>query len=306
MSTARLAIVTGKGGVGKTTVAAALARAAIREGQRVLVVEIATPGRLASVLDVDRLPHEPRRLRDDLSAVALDEARALESLVYNLMPLRMLSRRLLSSETFRVLAAAVPGILETALLAQIVGWLEERTGLGRPRWDVIILDAPASGHSVPLLATPRTLSGLATIGPLGDVVRRVSSCLGNPERTSAYVVAIPEEWAVAEAIELYASLRDDLGIAAKRPLLNAVVPRRFSRADEQLLTEADAQDAVDPEMLVAARYFIERRLAAGRHAKSLRSGTGTRPLELPFLFSSTMVWDDLDPLAEALAPAHVG
>jgi anion-transporting ArsA/GET3 family ATPase len=303
MAAPRLVIVTGKGGVGKTTVAAAVARAAVEGRRRALLVEVANPGRLASVLGVSALTPEPRPIVDGLSAVALDEGRALEELVHRLMPLRLLSRRLLSSETFRVIAAAVPGILEAALLAQVVAWLEERDRRGRPRWDVVVLDSPASGHSVPLLATPRTLSGLASVGPLGDVMRRTSRWLTDEALTRALVVAIPEDWAVAEAVELYESLRGGLAIPVGRPLLNAVFPRRFSRADEALLAEAESAHSVDPHLLAAGRFFVERRERAQAHARTLRSGTRARPLELPFVFSTSMVWDDLGALADAVVPA---
>jgi len=299
----RFVIVTGKGGVGKTTVAAGVARAAVEAGKRALLVEVARPGRLASLLGVPPLESEPRIVSPMLSAVALDETRALEALVGRLMPLRLIARRLLGSETFRIVAAAIPGIAEAALLAQVVVWLEETDRLRRPRYDTVILDAPASGHSVPLLATPRTLSGIATIGPLGNVLRRIAHWLGDPERTRCLVVSIPEDWAVAEAIELYRSLRDGLGVPLARPALNAVFPRRFSRREVDLLEQAEAASSLDPKLIEAGRFFVRRRDAAQAQSRALRSGTATKPLELPFIFSRTMLWHDLEPLAGALAPA---
>lgn len=298
----RLVIVTGKGGVGKTTVAAAVAQAAVAARRRVLLVEVATPGRLASVLDVPPLTGEPRTILEGLSAVALDESSALEDLVHSLMPLRLLSSRLLSSDTFRIIAAAVPGIIETALLARVIAWLEEQDRRGRPRWDLVVLDSPASGHSVPLLATPRTMSGLATVGPLGAIVRKTSRWLADPALTRALVVAIPEDWAVAEAVELWESLRDGLALPVGRPILNAVFPKRFSRADEALLEEAEASHSIDPQLLEAGRYFLRRRTMAMEHGRALRAATRERPLELPFLFSTSMTWEDLGPLADALDP----
>ncbi len=297
---ARLAIVTGKGGVGKTTVTAALARAAIRAGQRVLLVEARTPGRLASVLGVSELDPEPRLIDRDLFAVALDAQRALEALVHQMMPLRLLSRRLLSSDTFRVVAAAVPGIPEAAMLAQVVAWLGEGDRLRGPRWDLVVLDAPASGHSVPLLAAPGTLSGLATVGPLGQILRRISARLTDPLRTTGLVVSIPEPWAIAEAVELYGSLRDALHIPLARPIVNAVFPRRFSRREEALLDQAEASGSVDSRLLAAGRYFLRRRAEAQEQIRALRAGTQERPVELPFLFAADMGFSRLDPLAEAL------
>ncbi|MFM7143665.1 MAG: ArsA family ATPase [Alphaproteobacteria bacterium] len=151
MADPRLLIVTGKGGVGKTTVTAAIGRATSRAGLRTLLVETASPGRLANVLRVPALEAEPRRVDERLDAVSLDADAALASFVATLLPLRMLSNALMGSDTFRIVAAALPGIAEAALLSQVLAWLEPR-GLRRAAWDRIVLDAPASGHSAPLLS----------------------------------------------------------------------------------------------------------------------------------------------------------
>ena len=307
--TTRLVIVTGKGGVGKTTIAAGLARAAADRGERVLLVEVATPSRLGSILEGDLGP-TPRPVAPRVSAVALDEQRALEALVDRLMPLRLLSRRLLSSESFRTVAAAVPGILEAALLTQLGAWLEGKElghALGRDgRCDRIIVDAPASGHTVPLLATPETLGGIATMGPLGDALRKTGRWLRDAARTAVLVVAIPEDWAVAEAIELARSLRGELGLPVARPVLNGVFPKRFSRDEERALHHAEAQASIDEALLRAGRYFLARREVATEQSRRLRSATGERPIELPFLFSTSMSWSDLEPIAEGLSPLLAG
>jgi anion-transporting ArsA/GET3 family ATPase len=298
---ARLVIVTGKGGVGKTTVAAALARAAVGDGKRVLLVEVASPGRLAHVLGVPPLGPEPRAIGESLDAVALDEEQALETFVHELMPLRLLSRRLLSSGTFRIIAAAVPGIPEAAMLSHLLSWLERGDRRRGVRYDLVVLDSPASGHSAPLLATPRALGGLGAVGPLGATMRRISAWLSDPARTTGIVVAIPEPWAVAEAVELYARLRDEIGVPLARPVLNAVYPRRFGKREEELLRGAEA--SIDPQLLAAGRYFLERRAAAQEQSRTLRAGVHERPIELPFLFSADMTLPDLDPLGEALLAA---
>lgn len=285
---------TGKGGVGKTTVSVAA-------GERVLLVETASPGRLGAVLECDALGHEPREVAPRVDAAAMDDRRAFEALIERLMPLRPLSRRLLSSDTFRILANAVPGILEAARLTQIAAWLDGRElGRGR-RYARLIVDAPASGHSVPMLAAPATLSGLASVGPLGESLRRTARMLRDPGRTRAWVVSIPEDWAVAEAIELHRTLRRELGLQPAASILNAVFPRRFSRAEETALARAAGK--VDERLLRVGRYFAYRRRAAADQLRRLREATRSRPIELPFLFCERMAWADLAPLATALRPA---
>jgi anion-transporting ArsA/GET3 family ATPase len=300
MSRTRLAIVTGKGGVGRTTVAAALARAAVRAGQRVLLIDLLQPGRLAHVLGAPSLGAAPRAVGRSLDAVAMDETHALEALVTELMPLRILSRRLLSSETFRIVAAAVPGIPEAATLAQLLDWLEHGDRARGSHYDLVILDSPASGHSTPLLQAPETLGRLAAVGPLGHVLERVAALLADPARTMAIVVAIPEAWAVAEAVELYTHLRDELRIPLARPVLNATFPRRFTKREEDLLRDAELASSIDPELIAAGRHFLRRRENAQIQSRALRDGTGERPIELPFLFSPEMTFEHLDPVADAL------
>src|SRR5262249_2422751 len=153
---------------------------------------------------------------------------------------------------------------------QIVGWLEERDAIRRPRYQLVIVDAPASGHSLPLFATAANLSGLGSIGPLREVLRKISGWLQDNERTCAFVVSIPEEWAVSEAVELQTQLRDSLGLRVSRPLLNGVFPRRFSRRDAEILCSAESEASIDPRLLRAARYFLDRRAASAKQARTLR------------------------------------
>src|SRR5262245_53816931 len=145
----RLVVVTGKGGVGRTVVTAALAHAAADGGRRVLAVEVGA-GRLGPLLG-KTLGTEPTPVAPRLSAVTVDGQTALREFILDVLRLRVLARRLLESTSFQLLAAAAPGLSEFLLLHQLTGWLDAHR-LGRPLYDLVIVDAPASGHSLPVLA----------------------------------------------------------------------------------------------------------------------------------------------------------
>src|SRR3989442_3663849 len=157
----RLVVVTGKGGVGKTTVTAALAHAAARGGRRVLAVEVGR-GPLGALLGVTRLGAEPTRVAPGLAAASLQPEALLGDFVAGVLRFRVLARRLLQSTSFQVLAAAAPGLGEFLVLHRLLGWVEARRGR-RPPHHLVIVDAPAPRHPLPLPAAPYTLGALARL-----------------------------------------------------------------------------------------------------------------------------------------------
>src|SRR2546430_12176499 len=150
----RLVIVTGRGGVGKSAVTAALARAVAGAGRRVLAVEV-TRGGLGPLLGMDTLGPAPTVVAPRLQATALEPEEALGDFVYGILRFRMLARRLLESTSFQVLAAAAPGLPELLVLHRLLGWVEERR-LGRRVYDLLLVDAPPPGPSLPPLPAPPT------------------------------------------------------------------------------------------------------------------------------------------------------
>ena len=186
LTSQRLVVVTGKGGVGKTAVAAALARAAVAANRRVLAVEVGR-GRLGALLGAARGGLEPRPVSPGLAMATVEPEDALGDFVHGVLRIRMLSRRLLESTSFQVLAAAAPGLPEFLVLQKLQAWLDARR-LGRTVYDLIVVDAPASGHSLPLLAAPRTLGALARLGPVGDTLRVIGATLADPATTLVCLV----------------------------------------------------------------------------------------------------------------------
>jgi anion-transporting ArsA/GET3 family ATPase len=282
LTTQRLIVVTGKGGVGKTTVTAALARAAASAGRRVLAVEVGR-GPLGPLLGAKRLGDEPTRIEPGLAAATIEPERTLADFVEGVLRFRVLARRLLQSTSFQVLAAAAPGLPEFLVLNRVLGWIEARR-LGRPVHELVLVDAPASGHSLPLLAAPRTLGALARLGPVAELLGKIARLLADPAATLVCVVTTPEELAVRETVELHRQLVDGLGLTVAPPIVNALPPRRFTRPDAEALDRIEAACGPHPYVR-AARFQLERRRQAEAQVAALRKAIGAAPIRLPFLFT---------------------
>jgi anion-transporting ArsA/GET3 family ATPase len=294
----RLLIVTGKGGVGKTSVTAALARATAGARRRVLAVEVGRGG-LGPLLGGGPLGAEPSVVAPGLLAATIEPEEALADFVHGVLRFRVLSRRLLESTSFQVLAAAAPGLPEFLVLQRLLGWIEARR-LGRPVYDLVIVDAPASGHSLPLLAAPRTLGTLARIGPVAAILAKIDALLRDPAQTLVCVVTTPEELAVRETIDLHRELRETLGLPVATPIVNAVPPRHFTARDAEGIAGRDPES--DPYAF-AARFQIARRRQASVQVATLRRALRATPIPLPFLFAGPEGPGGIARLAAALAVA---
>jgi anion-transporting ArsA/GET3 family ATPase len=300
LASQRLIVVTGKGGVGKTTVTAALAHAVAASGRRVLAVEVGR-GPLGALLGAPRLGTEPVHVTGRLAAASLEPEALLGDFVEGVLRFRILARRLLESTAFQVLAAAAPGLGEFLVLHRLLGWIEARRR-GRALYDLIVVDAPASGHSLPLLAAPRTLGALARLGPVAELLARVQRLIADPDATLVCVVTTPEELAVRETVELHRELGEHLGLAVAPPIVNALPPRRFTAGDAAALDRLEAAGGPHP-YLAAARFQLERRRQADAQLAALRRALGAAPIRLPFLFAAPDAPAGVAALAAELAAA---
>ncbi|HTU78774.1 MAG TPA: ArsA-related P-loop ATPase [Solirubrobacteraceae bacterium] len=253
-----LLVITGKGGVGKTTIAAALGLLAARDGRRTIVVEVGRESRLPDLFGLaPAAAGIERPLQDRLSSITIDPDRALLEWL-QVLGGRVSGRVLASSGTFQYFAAAAPGARELVTMVkicQLTGGAHERAR-GRP-YDLVVLDAPATGHALGLLGSPHTFGAIARVGPIASGTRKVQELLETPHRSAYLAVALATEMAVTEALELQDGLGAQLGRGLEAVIVNALLPRRFS-AEELVRIDAAAE------------------LAAGReHARSV-GGAGAR------------------------------
>src|SRR3954465_11415503 len=214
-STSHVVIVAGKGGVGKTTVTAALATAAARAGSRVLVVEIEGKSGLATMFGVEALTYDEIDLDSGIRARFLTpDAALVDYLVTHGM--KRISKRLIASGALDVVATAVPGMKDILVLGKVKSLDEIRAA------ELIIVDAPAAGHAISFLLSPRGLLDAVRVGPINKQASDVVQLLSDPERCQVMLVTLPEETPVSEVIDTAFAIEDRAGVALGPVVVNGV------------------------------------------------------------------------------------
>jgi len=230
-----LLVVTGKGGVGKTTLATALGLLACERGLRTIVVELGEQARVPELFGL-AAPEAGTEieLRDGLWSLSIDPDRALLEWLQALGG-RVSGRVLASSSTFQYFAAAAPGAKELVSMVKIWDLTQPQRRRGRA-YDLVVLDAPATGHALGLLDSPRTFGAIARVGPIAGQAERLGKLLEDRARSSYVAVAHPTEMAITETLDLQQRLHDQLGRDLDAVIVNGVLPQRFSAPELDRLT----------------------------------------------------------------------
>lgn len=297
----RLVVVSGKGGVGRTTVAAALARAAANAGKRVLIATSAPTDRLGRLFGRPALDATVSAVAPGIDAVNMTPESALRE--YGVLTLRseLVARALFENRATRAFLGAVPGLDAYALLGKAWWHTTERAG-DRLRYDLTILDGPASGHAALMLRIPGAILAAMPKGPLARDAHAVEDLLHDPARAALLVVTLPEELPAREAGELVAATRDGLHLPLGPLVVNAVpADDATAPALAPLLDRAPAPDA-DPRLVETLRLATTAR-AHRRLADETIAGL-RRDLGLPVLALPRLPTVDVGPEGLATLAGH--
>lgn len=303
-----LIYVTGKGGVGKTTVSAALARAAARTGFTTLVVEVEGTSGLSAMFGQGELGYEeavlapgggPGGAADVRARTLTADAALLEYLQDH--GLSRVSKRLVSSGALDVVATAAPGIKDILLLGKVKQLVRQQVA------DLVVLDAPAAGHAITFLQAARSLVDTVSVGPINAQARDVLALLEDHRMCQVLLVTIPEETPVNEAVETAFSLEDRVGVGLGPVVVNGLYPslEGLAVAPAGVEAAAGAADVAlrpgEAEALAAAAAFrLDRSALQVSQVARLEQRLPLPQLGLPFVFTTEIGPLELDQLADAL------
>ncbi len=299
----RIVFVTGKGGVGKTTVSLALGLAAAARGKRTIVCEVASQESASRVFGRGEIGFHETELRENLFAISIDPDHSMREYLELQLPVKAMSDLLYRSKIFSYLAAATPGLREMVTIGKI--WelaLDKRKAKGALPYDLVIVDAPATGHGIGLMQTPQNFAEIARVGPMAHQAGTINKAITNHRQAGAVIVALPEEMPVNESAQLEAELLDSVGIAIDGIFMNGLYPERFTDAELERIAELRQGD--HPTAVLAALEAAGDEAGRARSQREqlarLRELTRTEVGVLPFIFEPTLGVEQLEQLAAEL------
>ncbi len=287
----KLVFVTGKGGTGKTTVASALALLASLRGKRVLICEVDAKGDIAGYYEAPDTGFQEKEVLPGLFAMTMDTEASLREYLKLHLRIPVVGRIGPLAKAFDFVATAAPGVREILTVGKFCYEVRERN------YDLVVVDAPASGHIVGLLTAPQSINDLVKVGLIRTQTDWMLDILSDPAKTGLVAVCTPEEMPVNETIELAARVRDETTVQLSSVMVNRVLPELFGRQEEAVFEEVASERMVPrldelvggttAPVLDAARLAVTLRRTRATHLDRLRSNIdpSVPMLYLPYLFT---------------------
>jgi anion-transporting ArsA/GET3 family ATPase len=298
----RLVFVTGKGGVGKSTISIALGLAATARGKRTIVCEVAGQETASRAFRRAEVGFHEVEVSDNLWAISIDPDHSLREYLLLQLKVRAMRDMLVRSRIFNYLTAATPGLKELVTIGKIWELAQPSRRVKKAQeYDLVIVDAPATGHGIGFLQTPRTFASIARVGPVHTQAQELDRFITDHDTTGVAIVSLPEEMPVNESASLEESLTDDIGMAVDRVYMNALYPERFSAGDASELEEALERAEGPARAAVRAALSEHRRCRSQREQlQRLKQAVSSPVKTLPFIFRPQLDVPSLERLAGAL------
>ena len=287
----KLLFVTGKGGVGKTTIAASLGLLAAEQGKRTLVCEVDAKGNLADFYEAGPTVFKARELQPNLWAMSMNTEESLKEYLSLQLKIPLLAKIGPLARTFDFIANAAPGVKEILTVGKLTWEVREH------HYDLVVVDSVASGHIIGQLTAPQGINELVQVGMVRNQTQWMLDILNDPTKTGVVIASAPEEMPVAETIELAERLRTDTKVDLAAVVVNRVLPELFTDREEALFESlrspthaATLSDAVGGDVgpvLDAAELAVTLRRTRAEHLATLRASLDPRLplLYVPYLFT---------------------
>ncbi len=281
----RFLFVTGKGGVGKSTVCAAQATAMAGHGKRVLVVMCNAKERLSTMLGSQPIGSDIVPVATNLWAVNIDPDQALDEFAVIVLKSRTIAKTI-DSKYVRGFLRAVPGMHEWAMLGKAWWHTTEELHTGGYKYDCIIFDAPATGHGLDMLRVPQVISEVAPPGLLRRFADDALALFRDTKRSAVVLVTLPEEMPTQETIELAHALTNELKMPIGRVIINCVLPPLFTKDERETLGAIDVGEGESPGEIAieSGRMRAMRERVQGDSLTRLSRELPVAPSYLPLLF----------------------
>ncbi len=306
----RLLFFTGKGGVGKSTITAAMALLAADHGKRVLVIEVDAKGDVTDRFESRPVGFEPREVHPGVFVLALDTESSLKEYLKLNLRVPIVGRLGPLARVLDFVATAAPGVKEVLTIGKAC-WEVREAMEGRSDWDIVLVDAAATGHVIAQLGAPQAIRELVAVGPVRSQTEWMTDILDDPAITALNIVATPEEMPVAETIDLVGRAREELNVPLGCVIVNRVLPELFTHADEETfdaLYEPPASEILFASagsgvtaVLDGARLAVSLRRTRAVHLNRLLAEVDLPMLYVPYLFSRRHGLRETRMVAESLS-----
>ena len=303
----KLVFITGKGGVGKTTIASTLAWLAADRGRRTLVCEVDAKGNLADFYETTPFAFEEREIAPRLWAMSMDTEASLKQYLSLQLKLPLVARIGPLAKMFDFVASAAPGVREIVTVGKLCWEVKER------HYDFVVVDASATGHILGQLTAPQAINQLVQVGLVRQQTGWMLDILQDPATTGLVVVATPSEMPVSETLELTGRLRQETNVDLAAVVVNRVLPELFGRGEEEVFERLDQPEPIElieaavggpvGDLMQAARLTVSMRRSRTEHLERLRDAIDPAVplLYMPYLFFRSHGLRATHQLADALS-----